>query len=89
LSIAISSSLTNVSPEATAQPVAARPAATEPTPSAAQPAAPVQDTVQISSLAQAAVKEAVEMPAQTAHEAATGDVQAKRLLAKEAADKAL
>jgi hypothetical protein len=44
------------------------------------------DTVQISAAAQA-LKEAIENPAQTAREAASGDLVAKRLLAKEAADK--
>jgi hypothetical protein len=46
------------------------------------------DTVQLSSAAQAALREALETPAQTAKEAGTGDMQAKRLLAKEAAAKA-
>jgi hypothetical protein len=50
-----------------------------------QPAAP-SDTVQISAAAQA-LKEAIENPAQTAREAASGDQVARRLLAKEAADK--
>jgi hypothetical protein len=44
------------------------------------------DTVQISAAAQA-LKEAIENPVQTAHEAASGDQVAKRLLAREAADK--
>jgi hypothetical protein len=46
------------------------------------------DTVQLSSAAQAllaAMKEASETPAQTATEAGSGDRQAQRLLAKEAA----
>lgn len=58
-------------------------------PSKTQPAAarPLPtDTVQISAAAQA-LKEATENPAQTAREAAGGDQQARRLLAKEAADK--
>jgi len=61
------------------------------TPSKAQPAAaqPLpKDTVRISATAQA-LKEATENPAQTAKEAAGGDQQAKRLLAKETADKAV
>jgi hypothetical protein len=45
------------------------------------------DTVQLSSAAQAALREALETPAQTAKEAGTGDLQAKRLLAKEEAAK--
>jgi hypothetical protein len=68
-----------------AQPVAqAAPATQQPAPSKPQPAPP--DTVQISAAA-LAVKEAIENPAQTAHEAASGDQVAKRLLAKEAADR--
>jgi hypothetical protein len=50
------------------------------------------DTVQLSSAAQAAlaaVKEAQETPAQTAKEANGGDPQARRLLAREAAAKAV
>jgi hypothetical protein len=55
----------------------------------------ITDTVHISSAArvtsavvsaaQAALQEAIETPAQTAKEASTGDLQAKRLLAKETA----
>ena len=45
------------------------------------------DTVQISSAAKAALQEALETPAQTATEARSGDHQAQRLLAKEAAAK--
>jgi len=45
------------------------------------------DRVQLSSAAQAALREAVETPAQTAKEAASGDAQAKRLLATEEAAK--
>jgi hypothetical protein len=44
------------------------------------------DTVQISA-AVLALKEAIENPVQTAKEAASGDPQARRLLAREAADK--
>jgi hypothetical protein len=44
------------------------------------------DTVEISNAAQAALKEVLETPAQTAKEAAAGDRQAQRLLAKEAAE---
>jgi hypothetical protein len=46
------------------------------------------DTVKLSGAAQAALREALETPAQTAKEAGTGDLQAKRLLAKQAAAKA-
>jgi hypothetical protein len=56
--------------------------------SVAKPQAAVpSDTVQISSAAAQALKEAIENPAQTVREAASGDQVAKRLLAKEAADK--
>jgi hypothetical protein len=43
------------------------------------------DTVQISTAAQLALQEALETPPQTAKEAASGDRQAQRLLAREAA----
>lgn len=45
------------------------------------------DEVQLSSAAQAALRETVETPAQTAKEAGSGDMQAKRLLAKQEAAK--
>jgi hypothetical protein len=45
------------------------------------------DKVQLSSSAQAALRESVETPAQTAKEAGSGDMQARRLLAKEEAAK--
>lgn len=54
----------------------------------ARPQTVPSDTVQLSSSAQAALREALETPAQTAKEAGTGDLQAKRLLAKQAAVKA-
>ena len=54
-----------------------------PTPAKTQPAA--TDTVKISSAAQTAAQEATETAAQTAKEADSGDRQAQRLLAKEAA----
>jgi hypothetical protein len=44
-----------------------------------------KDTVQLSSGAKTIVQEATETSAQTTKEAAGGDLQAKRLLAKEAA----
>lgn len=46
------------------------------------------ENVTLSSAAQAALREASETPAQTAKEANGGDLQAKHLLAKRAADKA-
>lgn len=66
----------------------------QPTP-LAQTAAPAKsqpaptDTVQISNAARQALQETIETPAQTTKEAAGGDAQARRLLAREAADKAL
>lgn len=45
------------------------------------------DTVQLSSAAQAALKELTETPAQTTKEANGGDRQAQRLLAKQSAAK--
>ncbi len=59
-----------------------------PAPPAPAAAAP-QEVVQLSSAAQAALREATETPAQTAKEAGHGDVQAKHLLAKQAAAKEL
>jgi len=50
--------------------------------------APAVDTVKISSAAQQALQEARETPAQTTKEASQGDLQAKHLLAKLAAEKA-
>ena len=52
--------------------------------------APSTDSVQLSKTAQArlaALQETTETPAQTAKEAGHGDLQAQRLLAKEAAAK--
>lgn len=74
-------SVTQIQPAA--QPADARAKAPAPT---AQPVP--SDTVQLSNAAQAALREALETPAQTAKEAGAGDIQAKRLLAKEAAAKA-
>jgi hypothetical protein len=56
-----------------------------PSTTATQPssASPKQDSVSLSSVALAALKESTETPAQTASEAAHGDRQAKRLLAKQ------
>jgi len=66
--------------QAAAQANEVRPRATE----TRRPPVPV-DQVQLSSDAQAALREAVETPAQTAKEANTGDLQARRLLAKQEA----
>jgi hypothetical protein len=64
------------------QPAAERQSAA---PAPAQPAA--TDSVQLSS-AKALQQETLETPAQTVREANSGDLQARRLLAREAADKA-
>ncbi len=76
-----------------AQPAAGgKPASKQPAASESQCGAETQDTVHLSSTAQAqlsavkaAAQEAAETSAQTAKEAQSGDLQAQRLLAKEAA----
>ena len=76
-------SVTPVQAQAAVQPSAAR----QPAPAErAQPAA--ADTVKISVAAQA-LQEATETQAQTTKEAGSGDVQAQRLQAKEAAANAV
>jgi hypothetical protein len=78
----LSSSQTVPAASPTAKPTPPKPEST--------PAARPTDTVQLSHVAQAALaslKEAIETPAQTAKEAVGGDLQAKRLLAKETAAK--
>jgi hypothetical protein len=89
---AISDAIHDQATTAAAQPaIAAKPAAAasqKAAPVAAQvKAAPIQDTVNISSAAQSVLKEAVETSVQTAQEARGGDRQAQRLLAKEASAK--
>ena len=69
-------------PSVSSTPVKQQPAQPKPQPVAA-------DTVNISSAALAAFQEATETSVQTAKEAAKGDRQAQRLLAKEAAAKAV
>jgi hypothetical protein len=69
-------------PSVSSTPVEQQPAQAKPQPVAA-------DTVNISSAALAAFQEATETSVQTAKEAAKGDRQAQRLLAKEAAAKAV
>ena len=77
-----------ISPLSSAPPVpaeaAVQPSQTRQPAHAAAPQAAVQDTVQISSAARI-LQEATETPGQTAKEAASGDRQAKALLAREAA----
>ncbi len=67
-------------PPVNSTPVNQQPAQPKPQPVAA-------DTVKISSAALAAFQEATETSVQTTKEAAKGDLQAQRLLAKEAAAK--
>jgi len=74
-------------------PVASSPAHTQPAPQsqAARPqsqpkAQPATDTVRLNT-AKAVVQEATETSVQTAREAASGDIQAKNLLARQAAAK--
>ena len=67
-------------PQVRAQPAVQPPAARQP----AKPQPAATDTVKIS-LATQALQEATETQAQTAKEAGSGDVQARRLLAQEAA----
>ena len=75
-------SATHTQPVAQSQSTASSPAKTQ------GGATAKPDTAQLSSAAQAALTEATETPAQTAKEAGGGDIQAQRLLAKEAAAKA-
>ena len=73
---------------ATLAPPAAKSATSSQKSAQSQPPSTVStpaDTVQISSAAKAALQEALETRAQTANEARSGDHQAQRLLAKEAA----
>jgi hypothetical protein len=79
--------INSVSSATHAQPVAQTKAAPQ-QPAIAKPQPALRDTVQISAAA-LALKEAIENPAQTAKEAAGGDAQARRLLAREAAHKTL
>ena len=71
-----------------AEPKAGQSGQTIQTPKTAEPAQTSQtptDTVQISNASKAILQEAQETHAQTLKEANSGDAQAKRLLAKEAA----
>ena len=63
-------------------------AAAPPASSQAKPQVSTTDTLQISNAARAMMREAIENPAPTAREAAAGDHQAMRLMAKEAAARA-
>jgi len=79
--------ISNVTSLAHPQPVAqSKPAGVKMTQS--KPQQTSSATVQVSSAAMAALKEATETPVQTTKEANAGDQQAKRLLGKEAAERA-
>jgi hypothetical protein len=85
MAISISSAPPQVQAQTAVQPTAARQAATAPKPqAAAAPQTAVNDTVQISAAAQA-LQEVTENSVQTTKEASAGDVQAKNLLARDAA----
>ena len=71
---------------ATPAPVSSQ--ASSPATTSTTPSTPAADTVKISSAAQQALQESRETPAQTTKEASLGDLQAKHLLAKLAAEKA-
>jgi len=73
-------------PHATEQTTSTSPATSSASQTKTQPVTSPVDTVQISAAAKA-MQGVIETPAQTAKEAAAGDVQAKHLLAREAADK--
>jgi hypothetical protein len=76
-------SSTQVQAQPSVQPPAARPPRPQPEP-AVKPQPAATDTVKISVVAQT-LQEATETQAQTTKEAGSGDVQARRLLAQEAA----
>ena len=79
--------VTSVTSTAPTQPSASI-QSSKPTPSKPPSVAATTDSTELSSLAQdelAALQEATELPPQTAQEAASGDPQAQRLLAKETA----
>jgi hypothetical protein len=71
----------------TAAPPPSPASTTPPSPVAAPGGAVPADSVRLSGAAMAALQEASETPAQTAKEAGQGDVQAKHLLAREAAQR--
>jgi hypothetical protein len=80
------SSATQIQPQPVVQPAAsARPPATPAPPVAGKPQPAATDTVTISPAAKA-LQELTETSVQTGQEARGGDVQAQKLLAKEAAD---
>ena len=72
------------------EPVALATATSTPKPTGSEPkAGTVADSVQISKAALATLRELRETSTQTANEAGHGDLQAQRLLAKEAAAKSV
>jgi len=82
----MSITITSASHAQAAVPPTAQPSAAAPQPAQSTLRSASADTVQISAAARA-LQETIETPAQTAKEAAGGDAQARRLLAKESADR--
>jgi hypothetical protein len=85
----MTSAITNAASSQSATPEL-NPKSAQSKPQSAPTTTPPTDSVQLSKTAQAALaalKEVAETPAQTAKEAVAGDLQAKRLLAKETAAK--
>ena len=78
------SSISNAVPRQNEPPAQPATPAAQASPAPVKPQAPVTDTVQLSSGTKAALQELSETQAQTAKEAAGGDAQARRLLAREA-----
>jgi hypothetical protein len=72
-------SATQTQPAAQSTAVSPKPSQPKPQPTI------VTDTVQLSNVAQVALQEAIETSAQTTKEANAGDIQARKLLAKESA----
>jgi hypothetical protein len=72
-----------------AQPVAQPPVVSQKSPQSKSQQPSTTDTVQLSSAGKAALEEATETRAETVKEARNGDTQAKKLLAREEAAKAV
>lgn len=87
MSISISSAAKAAQAPAAVQPASSNQSAAAATKPQAPPAVRPEATVKISAAAKA-LQEAIETPAQTAHEAASGDPQALNLQAKEVAAEA-
>jgi hypothetical protein len=87
MSISISSAANAVQAPVAVPPASTKQSAAVPTNPQPAPTVPPAATVNISAAAKA-LQEAIETPTQTAHEAAAGDSQARRLLAREVAAEA-